>query len=383
MALTDEQLRAISIAERVGGSSSLLGCAFIITTYCASTAFRKPVNRLIFYASFGNIFSAVASLMSRDGVTEGRNSALCLAQAFFIQYWMPTDSLWSFCMAVNIYLAFYRKYSAENLKKLEKWYFLLCYGLPLVVATVLSLVKSTERGTVYGPALIWCSIAEPWQFLRLVCFYGPVWVVSIATFAIYATAGLHIYRKFKALRVAKETQPVSKVISITRSVTSNITTTATKALAIELATPYSTCIESQQSQSGSGFSMQINKNDAMWSYFRYSFLFFIAMIATWTPSFVNRIYGLVNSREPNFGLNLAGAFVLSLQGFWNAIIYTSTPLPILKSQWASKVTSKTRWRLPKGVVERETADIPLEDAGFDGRSNTGSTLYLAICPPVQ
>jgi hypothetical protein len=57
-------------------------------------------------------------------------------------------------MAVNIYLAFYRKYSAENLKKLEKWYFLLCYGLPLVVATVLSLIKSAERGRVYGPALV-------------------------------------------------------------------------------------------------------------------------------------------------------------------------------------------------------------------------------------
>ncbi|KAJ6037914.1 hypothetical protein N7499_004104 [Penicillium canescens] len=382
MALTDEQLRAISIAERVGGSSSLLGCAFIITTYCASTAFRKPVNRLIFYASFGNAFSAVASLMSRDGVAEGRNSTLCLAQAFFIQYWMPTDSLWSFCMAVNIYLAFYRKYSAENLKKLEKWYFLLCYGLPLAVATVLSLVKSTERGRVYGPALIWCSIAERWQFLRLVCFYGPVWVVTIATFAIYATAGLHIYRKSNALGVAKETQPISKVISITRSVTSNITTAAAKALAFELATPYSTCIESQQSQIGSGLSMQINKNDAMWSYFRYSFLFFIAMIATWTPSFVNRIYDLVNSREPNFGLNLAGAFVLSLQGFWNAIIYTSTAFPILKSQWAPKVTSKTHWRPRRGVVEEESADISLE-AGFDGRSNTGSTLSLAISPPVQ
>jgi hypothetical protein len=85
MALSDGQLRAISIAERVGGCSSLLGCMFITTTYCASAALRKPVNRLIFYASFGNVFSAVAALMSRDGVTKGRDSALCLAQAFFIQ----------------------------------------------------------------------------------------------------------------------------------------------------------------------------------------------------------------------------------------------------------------------------------------------------------
>jgi hypothetical protein len=85
MALTDKQLQAIAIAERVGGSASLLSCAFIVTTYCASTAFRKPVSRLIFYASFGNAFSAVASLISRDGVIAGQNSSLCLAQAFFIQ----------------------------------------------------------------------------------------------------------------------------------------------------------------------------------------------------------------------------------------------------------------------------------------------------------
>ncbi|KAJ5094912.1 hypothetical protein N7532_007203 [Penicillium argentinense] len=284
-------------------------------------------------------------------------------------------------MAVNIYLTFYRKYSAKDLKKLDKWYFLLCYGLPLI-ATVLSLIKSTERGRVYGPALIWCSIAEPWQFLRLVCFYGPVWVVSITTFAIYATAGVHIYRKFKALRLAKDTLPVSKVISITRSVTSNVNAAA-KALAFEPATPYSTCIESQESQTGSGLSIQVNKNKVMWSYLRLSFLFFIAMVATWTPSFVNRIYGLINSSEPNFGLNLAGAFVLCLQGFWNAIIYTSTALPILKSQWASMTTSKTYWRPPGGVVERETTDVSLEDVGFDGRSNAASTSSLAISPPIQ
>lgn len=85
MSLREEQLRAISIAERVGGSSSLLGCAFIVTTYCASPAFRKPVNRLIFYASFGNAFAGVATIISRDGVLAGPNSSLCQAQAFFIQ----------------------------------------------------------------------------------------------------------------------------------------------------------------------------------------------------------------------------------------------------------------------------------------------------------
>lgn len=67
---------------------------------------------------------------------------------------MPADSLWSFCMALNIYLTFNRRYAAEGLMRLEKWYFLLCYGLPLVLATVLILIKTDDRGRIYGPALV-------------------------------------------------------------------------------------------------------------------------------------------------------------------------------------------------------------------------------------
>ncbi|KOS48219.1 hypothetical protein ACN38_g808 [Penicillium nordicum] len=383
MPFTDEQLRAIAIAERVGGSASLLGCAFIVTTYCASNAFRKPVNRLIFYASFGNAFAAVASLMGRDGVIAGPHSALCLAQAFFIQYWMPTDSLWSFCMAVNIYLTFYRRYSGEDLKKLEKWYFLFCYGLPLILATTLSVIKTTERGRIYGPALIWCSITEPWQFLRLVCFYGPVWVVSIATFAIYATAGVRIYRQYKALKTAKYELPVNRALSVTQSVSFDVTATAAKGSGSSPAMLYSTSIESQHSRTRSGLDIQANNNNAMWSYLRYSFLFFMAMVATWLPSFVNRIYALINPSEPNFGLNLAGALVLSLQGVWNAIIYTSTALRIFKAQWASIVKSRSHRRSPTRVTGGGAADVSLEDVTFDTRSDVGSTSSLAIRPPLE
>ncbi|OGE57580.1 hypothetical protein PENARI_c002G00321 [Penicillium arizonense] len=178
----------------------------------------------------------------------------------------------------------------------------------------------------------------------------------------------------------------SKAVGITRSVTFNVTAGAAKVLSFEPATPYSTCIESQHSQPGSGLSNQVSKNNAMWSYLRYSFIFFIAMVATWLPSFVNRVYSLVNHSNPNFGLNLTGAFVLSLQGFWNAIIYTSTTFPILKAQWASILKSLKSFsplRSTRRVTRRESADISLQGAGFDGRSNTGSTSSLAIRPSVE
>ncbi|GFF96835.1 LOW QUALITY PROTEIN: hypothetical protein IFM47457_11087 [Aspergillus lentulus] len=371
MALTEEQLRAVSLAERVGGTASLLGCLLIFITYCVSAAFRRPINRLIFYASFGNIFSAVASLMSMDGITAGPNSALCQTQAFFIQYWMPADSLWSFCMALNIYLTFYRRYTEEDIKKLEKWYFLLCYGLPLVLATVLISIKTDERGRIYGPALIWCSISGPWQFLRLVCFYGPVWyvcaysnlitshshrlkrAVSIATFAIYVKVGSDIFRKHRDFKSAKDTLSASETIRKTHSITVQVTTGAEGLLAAEGAAPYAVCIESQQSRSQNRIDAQNGSNRAMWGYIRYSFLFFIAMVVTWIPSSINRIYGLVHPNEPNFGLNLAGALVLSLQGFWNTIIYVSTTMPSIEFLYKVNIPSTLISRNSGGDTEEQ------------------------------
>jgi len=77
-------LYAISVIERIGSVFSLLGCVFIIVTFTASTAFRKPINRLVFYASFGNMLTNVATLIAR-AYTDSVNSAGCQLQGFLIQ----------------------------------------------------------------------------------------------------------------------------------------------------------------------------------------------------------------------------------------------------------------------------------------------------------
>lgn len=106
-------------------------------------------------------------------------------------------------------------------------------------------------------------------------------VVSIVTFAIYAAVGSNIFRKHRALQAAKSASPDSRAIKGVRSVIVDITHATAEALPIEPARPYSICIESQQSQSGSGIDTQIKKNNALRSYLRYSFLFFMAMVVTW------------------------------------------------------------------------------------------------------
>ncbi|KAH8890440.1 hypothetical protein GQ53DRAFT_591127, partial [Thozetella sp. PMI_491] len=60
------------------------------------------------------------------------------------------------------------------------------------------------------------------------------------------------------------------------------------------------------------------------AYLRTSFVFAISVLVTWTPSSINRVYTLVNPQGANYGLNLASAIVLPLQGVWNCVIFCAT-----------------------------------------------------------
>ena len=79
------QIQAIEVTARTTSVLSLIGCGFIIVTFLSSPAFHKPINRLVFYASFGNIITNIATLISVSGVEVGTNAPLCQSQAFIIQ----------------------------------------------------------------------------------------------------------------------------------------------------------------------------------------------------------------------------------------------------------------------------------------------------------
>lgn len=48
---SEAQLDLFDVIERICSVFSLVGCIFIIITFCASRSFHKPINRLVFYAS--------------------------------------------------------------------------------------------------------------------------------------------------------------------------------------------------------------------------------------------------------------------------------------------------------------------------------------------
>lgn len=84
--LTPVQKQDIILIERIASVCSLIGAAFVVVTFVFNENFRKPINRLVFFATFGNILTNVATLISIDGIEGGTGSALCQFQGFLIQW---------------------------------------------------------------------------------------------------------------------------------------------------------------------------------------------------------------------------------------------------------------------------------------------------------
>lgn len=83
--LTIGQTNALMITERIVSVFSIFGIFFILVTCYFLRSFNKPINRLVFYASFGNLGMNIACLISEDGIKAGALSPLCQFQAFLIQ----------------------------------------------------------------------------------------------------------------------------------------------------------------------------------------------------------------------------------------------------------------------------------------------------------
>ncbi|KPM35222.1 hypothetical protein AK830_g11349 [Neonectria ditissima] len=360
-------LVALGIVERVGSVFSLLGCIFILTTFCFSKSFHKPINRLVFYASLGNGIVNIATLMATSYV--GTPDSLgCQVQAFLIQMFMPADALWTLAMAINVYLTFYRHYDAADLRRMEVMYMICCYGIPFVPAIIYIFVKDSDGNRAYGNAALWCWVSKEWGIWRILTFYGPVWLVIFTTLSIYIRTGGDIYRNRKQLRYVSRSDIETITSTSTWLKTTEIHVTSEAAskspepglhgriepkgcpgTSSSHKTAYSVSIsanpDSRDSREDTILSVpnqlpedpsntklapalanvaRPSMSQAEWSYAKCSMLFFTAMLVTWIPSSANRVYSVVHNNHSSVVLEFMSAVVLPLQGFWNASIYILT-----------------------------------------------------------
>lgn len=96
VALIGAQLLGVEVVTRTSSVVSILGSLFIIGTYLYLPYFRRPTTRLIIYATWGNIITNIATLVSVSTIPNdpSKASPLCQVQSFLIQWFMLADPFW-------------------------------------------------------------------------------------------------------------------------------------------------------------------------------------------------------------------------------------------------------------------------------------------------
>jgi hypothetical protein len=210
---------------------------------------------------------------------------------------------------------------------------------------------------------VWCWISIEWDVLRVALGYGPVWLLIIATFAIYISAGrVMLQWRRQLLKYTENHQNDISIHSPIHPSSPKIVKTVEIHVVREPAqvssSPRPPSFDSSQASASpskyyDGHPRRSipssDANRAAINYCKCALLFFVAMLVTWVPSTLNRLVTLVHPNDPIFGLNYASGLVLPLQGFWNATIYIFTSLPACKA-WVRRVTTALhidqmpRWR---------------------------------------
>ncbi|KAK3312851.1 hypothetical protein B0H66DRAFT_381383 [Apodospora peruviana] len=461
--LTEAEADAVVTIERVCSGVSLTGCLFVLVTFSLSPAFRqRAINRLVFLATFGNMLTNVATLMTRT-YTSDINQFGCQFQGFLIQVFMQGDAYWALAMAVNVYLTFYHKYDARALRKMELFYILCCYGIPFIPGFVFLFVNTESKGRPYGNAVLWCWLRPEWDIYRIALFYGPVWVAILVTMAIYIRAGRDIYMKrrkmlnfragggtssgtrngegtvdsffpindffsYKTTEVVHTTEIVKPPAAVATAggvaqhgitpssaqadrdnqVSYSVTISADKpadndsldeedeiaitparsqsptnlptvssaantggvTISSSAGTSHQQAIQRQQQQA----RRRNEANNATWPYVKCAMLFFSVLLITWIPSSGNRVYSLINNGDVSKPLFFASAFVLPLQGFWNAIIYMTTSWAACKSLWNTIMLALPSWMGGSGMgmsSRRRVAIVEIASRNQNSHTHNG------------
>ncbi|KAI1190923.1 hypothetical protein F5B17DRAFT_427015 [Nemania serpens] len=393
------QIETIVLFERLGAAFSLVGVVSIFVAFAMFKRLRTVPNTFIIFASVANVGASVACLIGYSGILAGSTSPLCQVQAFLFELFMQSDPWWSFAMAVNVYMVFFFSANPNNFLRYWYAYFIVCYGIPLVPALWLLVVRDEAGRGVYGDATIWCWIDRDWSDLRIYTYYLPIWVCIVLSSFIYVAVGYYVFKHRNQLRNLSLSSPTgdppeardsgeknlftnAAVMGTTNRQVRQVTTINTESeqaarplsgtsslnwfkypaedqtnpdrqagasTPAPMATTVTSITAEPQVQIKDSFQRRVRESFNRWcskfshmdpvklAYLRTSFVFAVSVLITWTPSSINRVHDIVNPKEFSYPLNLASAIVLPLQGLWNAVIFFSTSWVALRAEVRSKM----------------------------------------------
>ena len=99
-----------------------------------------------------------------------------LTRILIANRFLGVDALWALAMALNVYLALFRGWTAQRMQAQEWKYFVGAYGLSFIPALTYLFLKDHSRGRAYGPALVStpCSISGTLLIVQTALVLDPV-----------------------------------------------------------------------------------------------------------------------------------------------------------------------------------------------------------------
>ncbi|KAF5572397.1 hypothetical protein FPANT_13115 [Fusarium pseudoanthophilum] len=382
---SDSQLELLALLERVFSSISLVAVLLIFVTYGSIPRLRNPRNTFIVFASIANLGASIGTVISRDGLARGEDSALCRAQSFLVHMQViPSDAWWSLGMSVNTFrIVFFQ----SNPHTFNKWlYSLICFGGPFISGFTLFFISTPARGPVYGATTTWCWIRESWVSIRLFTSYLFVWICIATSIVLNTAVGFRLFRARNKVRGILNSR-IQTTINDHQTVTETNTdtdvqvseqTSATAVSDAQKSTPNATTVEpippnqKQQSSSSTPSSTKSKfwlKDPIKRAYLFTTFMFTLSVLVTWVPASITRIHSLLN-RDVPYSYQVAIAAVMPLQGLWNALIFFTTSRGVIKDvirkkcgRWVFKPINKNTERMGREVVARVRVSEQTDSTG--------------------
>ena len=328
---------------------------------------------------------------------------------------LGVDALWALAMALNVYLALFRGWTAQRMQAQEWKYFVGAYGLSFIPALTYLFLKNESRGRVYGPALVStpCRISVALLIGQTALVLDPVRmglpphghlirhclvrtkasspniplkltlyrVALVSAFAIYCLAFRKVWRNRRTLRPLFNPFNENPFGTITTEITVQSESRQPRSSSPASQYPLNNedeemripGLEGYHTANNTGFDpytvnvevgphskshdddgrkpshtmapelfrvRTLTRDHALaeanadaWLYARVAFLFFCALLISWVPSSINRVYSLAHPNKILYGLNYTETLVLPLQGFFNALVYIITSQTACRNLW--------------------------------------------------
>ncbi|KMU84563.1 hypothetical protein CIHG_02347 [Coccidioides immitis H538.4] len=358
--LSLSQLLSLQAAVRATASVSLLACLLVITSYAFSTLFHTPLNRLIFYATWGNLLAHVAELIAWSGPRAGITSSLCKFQAFFIEciYIAAGIKIYIIERGVKTFTAYnYPALDATSPDALDEQ----LSGNPPPGADQSTSINRVEP--VSGGQQIIETQPSRLHGSKPANQASPNSQAPTVDFSI-GSMSLQTQN-----RATSKHEPVSP----NNSVSSRPTIAGGSGDAPQQEPPEESSdnleslpgaansthptstgamadLESQLSAQtpgaeGTTTRRGFTERKAARAYAKLASLYFLSLLVTWIPPTSNRAYIFAHPASPSFALLLASGVAVALQGFWNGVIFFSTSWDAVKSSYKT-LKSPHNWSMP-------------------------------------